>query len=102
MTHKLEMLTSMVLTKQEREMEEDIEIVKQARLIEDLGRSQGDFRPLCIRSRYATTDSRVQSQPWVVFSNTDTAMASRVTKVILKYCADNIKQADILSNCVIN
>ena len=30
MTHKLEFLTSMVLTEQEREMEEDIEIVQQA------------------------------------------------------------------------
>ena len=34
MTHKLELLTSMVLTQQEREMKEDNEIVKQARLIE--------------------------------------------------------------------
>ena len=91
----------MVLTQQEREMEEDIEIVKQARLLEEIGRSDGDLRPLCIRSRYATTNTKVQSQPWVVFSNADTAIALKVTKVILKYCADNIKQTDIISNCVI-
>ena len=46
----------------------DNEIVKQAQQMEQIGRSKGDFRPLCIRSRYAKTDTRVQSQPWVVFS----------------------------------
>ena len=102
MTHKLEFLTSMVLTQQERETQEDSVIMKQARLLEEIGRSDSDFRPLCIRSCYATTDNRVQSQPWVVCSNEDTAIASKVTKVILKYCADNIKMTDFLSNCVIN
>ena len=49
MTHKLEFLTRMVLTAEERKMEEDNEIVNQARLMEELGRSKGDYRPLCIR-----------------------------------------------------
>ena len=50
MTHKLEFLTYMVLTQQEREIKDDLEIVKQAQLLEEIGRSKGDFRPLCIRS----------------------------------------------------
>ena len=75
MTHKLEFLTRMVLTAEEREKEEDNEIVNQARLMEELGRSKDDFRPLCIRARYATTDTRVQTQPWTIFSNADTIMA---------------------------
>ena len=55
MTHNLNVLTHMVLTAEEREKEEN-EIVNQARLMENLGRSQNDSRPLCIRARYVTTN----------------------------------------------
>ena len=92
----------MVLTAKERKLEDDNEIVNQAKLMEELGRTKGYYRPICIRARYASTDTSIQSQPWTIFSNADTLKASEITKVILKYCADNLKQTDNLYNCVIN
>ena len=62
----------MVLTQEEREHEMDNAIIQQANKIEQFGRSSADFRPLCIISRYASTDSRVRSQPWLIFSDNDT------------------------------
>ena len=84
----------MVLTAEEKNMEDDNEIVNQARLVEQIGRSKGDYRPLCIRARYAMTDTSVQSQPWTIFSRADTVKASEITKVILKYCAKNLHKTD--------
>ena len=55
MTNNLNDLTYMVLTAEERKRENNA-IVNQARLMEDLGRTPYDSRPLCIRARYAKTN----------------------------------------------
>ena len=96
MTHKLHFLASMVLTREEREKEMDNAIIKQANEIKQIGRSSADFRPLCIRSRYASTDIRVRSQPWLIFSDKDTVQISDLTKRMLEYCADNFEESDYL------
>ena len=94
MTHKLAFLASMVLTQEERENEMDNAIIQQANTIEQIGRSKEDYRPLCIRARYASTDTKVRSQPWLIFSDNDKIQIADLTYKMLDYCANSFKDIE--------
>jgi HEPN domain-containing protein len=90
-SHDLVLLAETALTKQEQTAD-NLEGVKNTRLIEAIGPKEQRKRSLFVRARYAAANMSTDNntQPWFVFHSKDVLNASEYTTKILIYCTQEL------------